>query len=320
MRPLIDNITRAKKYVRLPFINNTTELADFVAAQKRYILPILGKPLYTTVETEAVGNGTPSTLLDAVLRAVAPLAYAIDLPNMNIKISDVGVGQTSTDNFTPAPRWAFLQLREMLFDKGADGLEELLILLNEDKPEGVTWAIPDTFNTVIKTGKEFTTFYPIYQPYRTFESLRPVVKLVTDETIIPAIGEPFLTALLAKASPSADEKAAMLLIKKCVAQLTIAKAAAMLPVRISAEGWTVALLQNNEQNNQGQAQAPAIQMQAMTDAAKASGEGYLQSLFRLLNTKAASNVFAEYFTSDLYKAPTTVIEAPFNENSNSFFL
>lgn len=320
MKPLIDNITRARKYVRLPFINNTTELADFVAAQKRYILPILGKTLYATVETEALTNGTPSVLLDAVLRAVAPLAYGLDLPMLNIKISDVGVGQTSTDNFTPAPRWAYLQLREMLFDKGAAALEELLILLNEDKPEGVTWSIPDTFNTIIKTGKDFTTFYPIYQPYRTFESLRPVVKLVTDEAIVPAIGDTFLTALLAKANPSSDEKAAILLIKKCVAQLTIAKAAAMLPVRISADGWTVALLQNNEQNNQGHSQAPAIQMQAMTDTAKASGEGYLQSLVSLLNAKASSQLFAEYFTSDLYKAPTTVTEIPFNETSNTFVL
>lgn len=322
MSPLIINIATARKYIRLPFINNTTYLADFVEAQKRYILPIVGKNLFTTIAAEALAGGEPGELLNCVYRAIAPLAYAIDLPAINTSISDNGVGQKATDNFTPAPRWAFLQLREMLFDKGSAGLEELLILLYENKPQGVTWEVPSVFDTAIKTGKEFNQYYTIYQPYRTFESLRPVVKVVQDEVIIPAIGEVFLQALVSKTSPSNDEKQAIILIKKCVAHLTIKMAAALLPVKIGADGWTVALDRTTDTTNQGGQQAPAIQLQVMSDAAENTGRSYLDMLITLLNKKASGVVFADFFNSELYKAPVTlpVAEPVFNQTSNTFVL
>ena len=307
MVALINDIATVRKYLKVSFVNSNAMLPDFEGVQKKYIVPILGKALYATIETEAITNPpNPSDLLKLVLRAVAPLGYYSDLAMVSTQITDMGVGTVSSERFVNAPRWQFLQLQESLQDKGCAALEELLGFLNDDKPEEVTWTIPEAFNCMIKTGKEFAQFFMVYQPYRTFESLRPLVKKVEDEKIRPLIGDTFFEYLRDIKDPSPDEKEVILLTKKAIAYLTVKCSCELLPVRIGADGFTVALTHNPDSNNQGQQQAPAVQMSALLNNCEITGNNYLSTLIDTLNKKASTEIFPTFFSSTYYTAAPAV--------------
>ena len=305
MVPLITTIGTVRKYLKVSFVNANAMLPDFEGVQKKYIVPILGKDLYNTIESEATTNPSePSDLLKLVLRAVAPLGYFSDLAMVSTQITDMGVGTVSSEHFVNAQRWQFLQLKENLEDKGCAALEELITWLYEDSAtEDITWTVSDGFNTIIKTGKEFNQYFTIYQPYRTFESLRPIVKKIEDEEVRPLIGDTFFEYLRDNTEPSADEKTIIQLIKKAIAYLTIKSASELLPVRISADGFTVLLTHNPDANNQGHQQAPAVQMSVLATRCEESGRGYLQTLIDTLNTKASTELFPTFFASSYYTAP-----------------
>lgn len=306
MVALINDIGTVRKYLKVAFVNQTVMLPDFEGAQKKYLLPILGKALYEVIEAEAAGNpSNPSELLKLCLRAIVPLGYFSDLAMLSTQITDMGVGNVVAEHFSNAPRWQFLELRKNLEEKGCAALEELLIFLNEELPEGVTWTVPETYDLLLNNGKYFNQYFSISQPYRTFESLRPIVKSIEIDEIIPLIGKPFFSYLKGLTEPSDLESQALTLLKKAIAYLTIKSAAELLPVNISADGLTVALTHNTDQPNQGQQQASEVQMSVLVNSCLSSGKGYLDSLLDLLNNNASSEVFPLFFASSFYTAPTT---------------
>ena len=309
MIPLVTDIATVRKYLKVAFINQNAMLPDFEGAQKKYLLPILGKGLYTVVETEAKTNPSePSDLLKLVLRATIPLAYFSDLSMVATQVTDFGVGTVASEHFVNAPRWQFLELKRSLEDKGCAALEELLIFLNEDLPEGIDWTIPDSYDLLISTGKAFNQLFSISQPYRTFECLRPIAKGIETDEIIPLIGNTFFQYLKTKVTPSELERQAIYLMKKAIAYLTIKSAAELMPINITADGFTVSLTHNTDQPQQGQQQAGAIQMSVLVNSCDSSGKGYLSGLMDLLNANASATVFADYFTSPFYKAPAVTTD------------
>ena len=304
MVSLVTNIATVRKYMKVAFVNQSAMMPDFEAAQKKYVLPILGKALYQVMETESLTlPEEPTELLKLVLRAVIPLAYFNDLAMVATQITDMGVGVTQATHFQNAPRWQFLELKKNLEDKGCAALEELLIYLNEEKPEGIVWTIPDNYDLLLNTGKAFNQYYPISQPYRTFESIRPLAKAIETDVIIPLIGEDYFNLLKTKVSPTSLEKQILQLIKKAIAYLTIKVSAELLPVNISADGFTVSLTHNSDQPNQGQQQAEPTQMSVLINSCDAQGKSYLSMLSELLNNRASLTIFPEYFISAFYKTP-----------------
>jgi hypothetical protein len=319
MKQLITDIDVLRKYLRLTFVTNNAILPNFEDAQRLYLLPILGKDLLAAVAQEAEDDpAEPSDLLHLCRRVVAPIGYWLNLPFIQVTISDAGVGSNSNQNFQSAHRWEYEQLEAALINKGCMALEDLLTYLYEEKPEDVSWLPPISFPKVIKSGKEFNDFFAIYQPYRTFESLRAIVKSVESTIIEAEIGEAFFNSLIANATPSADEKKAIRLIKEAVVNRTIQMACDKLPVRISSEGFTVALRDNKDMKNQGQQSAPVSLTGDLKTNCTNSGNAAIGELKKLLNSKASSTVFAEYFNGNYYEAPTATTSI--NENSNTFFL
>lgn len=301
MDSLIKSIATVKRYMQVSAMIANSSLPDFVSAQRRYIFDLLGKDLYAEIATEAATlPANPSELLDLVYRAIIPLAYYSDLATMAVNITQMGVGVTTGENFQSAPRWLFQQTKEALENKACAAMEDLFLFLYETKPDNITWTINDQYNTIINTGKGFNKHFNLYQPYRTFESLRFIVKKVEDDSIRPLIGDEFFEALRDSTEATGDELKVITLLKKAVAYLTIKEACELLPVRIGADGFTVALDRNTDMTNQGQQQAPANQMSALMNACSSSGNAYLATVIEFLNKNASSELFPIFFESEHY--------------------
>lgn len=305
MAALINDIDTLRSYgVKVNMINEDSSLADIEGAQLRFLLPLLGQTLYDSVVAVGITDSPLKNLVDLCCRAVAPLAYWMDLPFLQTNISDKGIGTFESDNMQAAHRWEFEQLRDALADKGCQAIETLLQHLFDNKTT-YNWALPVEYKTSFLTGKEFSKYFPLFQPYRTFENLRPLVVQVEDQYIRPTIGDAFFEELRDKTAPSEKDKRAIYLLKKAVANLTIKTAIEVLPVKLSVDGFTV-LLQATEKANQGEEAAPGGQLDKTYASVDRSGESYLVHLKEFLNANASD--FATFKASSYYKPPVAAGE------------
>ncbi len=289
--------------VRINQTNDNIMLADMTAADMHFLIPALGAELFDTIETENGIEGSDyADLIVLCKRVEAPMAYWLDLANIQTQISDKGLTNIVASNSQSSPRWAYLEVKETLADKGCAALEDLLQHLFE-YATFYSWQPPVAYEGIFKTGAEFNNYFPIFQPYRTFESMRPLARQVEDQYIRVSIGDDFFDYLRDKAEPGEEEKIAIQLIKKAVANLTIKTACETLPIRISSNGFTVLLQRMPDSPVANASNGPAAQLGWMHQSTERSGESYIAKLKEYLNQKASDTLFADYKNSTYYVAP-----------------
>lgn len=328
---LIKDKATLLQFVRINFINDESSLPDFELAEERYLIPIIGYDLYDvvidTADSETPAEPTPQDLLDAELlkkcrAVVAPLAYLLDLPNIQVQLTDAGLRTISTDHMQAAHRWEYNEIKESLMDKGAFAIENLLRFLFKEKDSFPEWTGSNEYqeadSLLFKTGEEFRKYFPVHQPYRIFWELRPLIREVEDFYVKSAIGEVFYNELRTKTEGNEDEKRVLDLIKKTVAQTTIVKAIEKLSVTITNRGFTLLLgAGNTDSVNSGDTPATNNGLSLLYESCQRSGDAYLLQLKEYLNKKASADLFATFFSSSLYEAPVTCVVSP-NANRKIF--
>jgi len=305
--------------VNVMFINDDSVIADMLGAEERFIVPVLGETLYNDLN-DNIADPDYADLLAKVRRALAPLAYWSDLPNIQSVITDRGAAAFASQNMVSSPRWAFYELRETLADKGCYALERLIQYLFDNKTD-LNWTLPSPFKIIFLTGDEFYNFFPVYQPHRTFLNFRPIIKQVEDQYIRTSIGDLFFEELRDKANPSTEDAKAIALIKAAVANLTIKTACEILPVKISANGFTVILRDALDKPWQGEQQAEDTQIGLLYKSVERTGNTYASKLKDYLNENASADLFATYFSSSYYQAPvdpTTIVDPNTNRQIFGF--
>lgn len=307
--PLVKDFATFARYVKYNFTSeDINSLLDTGPAERKYILPLLGATIYNGLLAQVAANAiTQPALLDVVRAAVVPLTVYNNLAVLQTQLGDTGMRTLFSDNTQAAHRWEFNEVKDYLEDKGCEGLDQLIVHLYENKV-ALAWTAPDTMGLVFKTGSEFTKFYALKYPHRTFLTLAELVNEVQDQYIGATIGDAFLKEIMEKADPNADEKEAISFIKKSVANLTAMKAIEKKPVRITSEGLFVMIAGSSSDDKNAKAQTASIaQLHVQRDAVERDGDSYLQRLKMFLDSKAAADKFITYFNSSYYTAPTTVV-------------
>ena len=311
--------------VRINFINEDSEIADMISAQQMFIEPVLGKEMYEDLFVEPAAF---NDLMPYILRALAPLAYWLDLPNLHTQITDKGIATSSSENLVSARKWEYEEAREGLAEKGCFHLEKLIEFISiPEIAAGYQWSVPDEYDLIFRTGIEFNKYFTLYQPYRTFLNLRPFVKEAEDQFIRPTIGDDFFEEMRDIVLP--DKKInrnttqeiqykALQQIKKTTAFYTIAKAVDQLPVKISTNGFTVSLRDAVDKPNPQDQQAPKVQLDNLRTSAQNTADNYLLKLSDYLNANA--DVFPTYKDSEFYEAPVTGDDTDINSCQNIFSL
>ncbi len=314
--PLFRQIKTIAQYITIADAVSDASLPKQVPAEEEYIIPVLGQALFTTLQTEADGNlTTPSALIKKAWAALAFLCYYDELPLMHARISDSGLKNVTNDKIQGAYRYQYEAVRSHCEDQGLAALERLFVFLLSDPNASyyTAWKASDAYKrlnkNLIKSGTDFSTYYHIYQPHRTFHCLQPILTEAEDLFITPTIGEAFFIELRDKATPSTDEKYVLELLKKAAANLTIFKSVGKLTVRLRAEGLTVMLSPTgHDRADQGEENAPTSDKGRLEAESFKDGNEYLNRAVNYLNAKASNSVFATYFTSSLYKNPATTVK------------
>jgi hypothetical protein len=308
--PLITTISEVKEYVKVNFTNSSSSLPYMTKAEERFLLPILGPTLYAAVMAD-----TPDAAYDQLITyckyAVAPLAYLLELPFIQTQLTDSGLRTAENENYTAAHKWEYEKVAAGLEEDGCWALERLIKYLF-DNASTLSWSPSDEYKIIFQSAAEFKKFYPLHQPFRTFESLRPLITQIQDQYIIASIGDDFFEELRVYAGADANHLKAIVLIKKAVANLTIMRAVEVMSVRVTREGFTVQL-SDSETASTAQANAPENQLSMTRNQCQLNGESYLNELKEFLNETATASVFAAYFGSDNYTDPTVEVE---DQNTN----
>lgn len=311
---LVTKIATVRKNLKISFINTDAVIPNFEVAEDYFIKPIVNN-LWATI---AAGNeDNPTELRALVHKAIIPLGYLMDLPFIHASITDSGINTQNTDNRTPVTRWAYEKIEENLSSRAAMAIENLWSYLYANTPNG--WDVP-TYKSIFSGSSDFSDFYTLYQPYRTYENLKPIIVLVEDSVISNAIGTTFYNELKNSTATDDDIIAAKLLLKKAIAQFTIAKAAVTIPVKITSYGFTSLLDTNTDKPNQGERNANDSTMAELVKSTTENGKKYLKELTNFLNKKASSEKFETFFASDKYVKPIEATPSTMNDNQPTFFL
>lgn len=317
---IVKNIETVKRYVRLSFSSQSPMLPDFDMPEQLLLRPLLGEILFSVIQTDAAANepGQPA-LLELCRKVVVPYAYATGLPAIQVQLSDTGLHSVQDENKRSAFRWEHEKMQEQLFAQ-ASLHYDMLVKYLFDHAEDLAWDAPSHVSTVFKTGAEFSEYFPLFQPYRVFEQLRPIAAAQLVEFIYPAIGEEFAIELLAESNPDADKKKAISLLKHALAQITIQRSIELLNVGISAQGFTVLLgsALSTDAITNGKQQADANALSTLYNRTGRSAQQFLAALLSHLNDKASETVFTTFYNSSIYVKPGTAKADP-NANRKGIF-
>jgi len=306
---LIKTISEVKKYVRINYANAASSLPNMDRAERKYILPLLGRTLYEEVVAQYDASSTDEDflkLLNKVQAALAPLAYWMELPLINTQITDIGLVKTSSADKQPVFKHDFYKVLQVLADQGMDELEELLAYLEENKAEWPTWVTgtgyADYTRFLIRTGKEFSDIFTLTHPRRCFLALSPSIRMVEDKYFCGGIGTLFFEEIKNKSTPSSEETTLLYLLKKAEVYLTIRHAVATLSVSLSDTGFTVQAA-DPDLADPNRAAADSAAMSKLQQEAEQLGMSYLADAIAYLNANATATIFPLYFSSSFYKNP-----------------
>jgi len=313
--PLFKTIQEIASYVTISNASTSSGIMPKQrGAEEDYILPVLGNDLFTALQTQVTpGPITQAELLDKVRAALAFLIYYKELPLMHTIITESGLRTVTNDKVQGAYRYQYEATRQHLENEGLSGLEKLFEYLMANADTFPTWKTSDAFTrlnkNLIKTGKDFSSYYYLFQPHRTFFALQPVMQEVEDFYVKSIIGDTFFAFLKDTVSLSPEEITVLGYFKKAVANLTIHKAITKLAVKIRPEGFTVQLASSDRspasENNAGADQLEQLHQETYRD-----GNAYLSKAKTYLNSLASEEVFHDYFLSSFYQDPTTAITDP----------
>lgn len=305
--PLFSTIEQIAGYVTISNANSNSSLPKQRLAEDEFIKPVIGDVLFAGLQDQVTtGPVTQVDLLDKVRLPLAFLAYYKELPLIHTIITDSGLRNVTNDKIQGAYRYQYENVLQHLENEGLAGLERLFEFLMANQGDYTDWVSSTAYarlnKNLIKTGIDFTKYYYLFQPNRTFFALQPVMQEVEDLFIKSIMGDTFFTYLKNVADPSDEEKIVIDLLKKAIANFTIFKAISKLSVRVRPEGFTV-MIGTLDRSPQGEANASMLQLELLHQETYKDGNSYLDRAMVYLNANASVSVFADYFTSSYYLDP-----------------
>lgn len=226
---LFKTLDELRDYIKLPVeINETPMLEAVEEAQDKYLRDVLGEQLLTDLDAwHNMQNQTAvdaySALLPVVQKPLARLALVIAAPELDVVITDSGIGVVSNSNLTPASKDRVEKFMQSNQNRGLDGLETLLRFLEKNKDDYPEWTNSDAYTlatrNLVNTAVEFSDIHDIGKSRLTFMKYRPAINDVEALKIIPAISEAQYNELITQmksGTVSANNQKILTPLKKAV--------------------------------------------------------------------------------------------------------
>jgi hypothetical protein len=299
-----------KPYLPVPYNNRLNSLPDFTLAEEKYLLPILGQALYNeTLQPNPSGDMT--TLIGKCRAVIAPFGYVDHIDFLQVQLSDNGLVALEPEQHRKAYKWENNAVKDTLTNLGFSRQESLIQYLTTNKNTYPLWSNSPYNNSdfaFIRNGEELSTAITIYQPHRSFMTLKPLFAEIGELTIKSALSDQYYEDLSERLLAGTDEilpeeKPVLRLIRMAAARLVMIKAAGVMNVRYSAgAGFTIADTVKDSPN-EGRKNADQEQLYDFKKELQLSANALLDKATSILDTGASATAFPLYYSSDKYINP-----------------
>lgn len=312
--PLISTIEQLKQYVEVDgTLTPTTFLPSVTRAEDAYIKPVLGSAVYNLVAA-----GTPTSdaaaLLVEVRKALAPLTMYIATPGLNIRVSDSGMHNATSQTRERAMKWQVDDYRLQKLIDGYNNIDRLYEYM-----EAATAA--DWYNTwkastawsqhtdlFLNKASLFNKHVEIRNSRKLYVLMMPAIKRVEEFFIRPAIGAAFFdelkTAYKAGTADDDELKAIEYIQQACAYfaySLSLKDPGFVNELIIIASTRAEDVKRKTESQNTTEFYVPYLSLSAEMNG---YGDTSLNNLISLLNTAATALVYPSYYASKLYAQRT----------------
>ena len=152
---LFKTIAELKQHITLDVNMSFATMVPFITdAEKQYIIPIIGQPLYDLINSQYNGAGLDANNLLLMPYIQKPLAYYAQLLSVNeitVSVGDQGIRENNQGDFSmPAPRWKQEKLELQVMSK-ADRQADTLLEYLEGHATGAVY--PLWFNDAVLNTK-----------------------------------------------------------------------------------------------------------------------------------------------------------------------
>lgn len=315
---LINTVPTFRRYYPVAFSTDAAGLPDFAGLEQNHIVPIIGQQLYDALLAD-INNTNYAKLLDLLRRVEAPIAVLEDVMMRHVQIGDAGLKQLSPEGTVPVPRWQFNELKYRLQVMIGLALDKLWRYLYDGQYD-FEWTDPSSYTLLVNTAGEFSTLYPLSEPYRMWQIIRPILYKVETFTIATLIGADFLDEMKRLVSPSADEAEAIMKMKLAAVYSAMVSVVVNRNVKVTADGVTVLYHGTTDMVTDGQQSAPDANVTLLIDELQKDASAYRQQLKSFLDSNASTELFATYYASTYYTAPGGGSTTSRNANSKIFRL
>lgn len=308
-----EDIERLKTAIAIDASNFIDSLTPSVAnAERNYIKKVLGAVVYENlldkVEADTLTTDEEA-LLDEVMLALAPLAYYIGSPIMQVRSSDSGFHTSSGDDKERLTKWMYDEFRTQLLIDGYNALDNLLLYLETNTAADWygDWSASDAFTTYkslfVNRAEIFDAHVGIKKSRWLFAQMLPMLGNTESQFILPFLGEDLFNDLKTKfadESADADELIVIGKIQKCIANMAYSKSL-LNPNFINEMIVVTATKTENVKSMEVMLPMYNAQVKEHRDYA----EAFLNELRTYLNKNASLTVFPLWFNDDdRYEDPT----------------
>jgi len=291
--PLTRTIDEVKEAIP-NFISNLSDpasLPNMLNAEYKYLVPLTGIDLYNDIHTKYTtepGTLTADETTLLKLMRVVSLCYAFrdGIAMRYLTFTDNTITKIAAGGTAEIRKWEYEKIEGELLTAAYDATEVLLTFMNEK--QFALWVASDQYKKftalLIRTGAEFDEQYKLFQPNRTFYSIRSAVADAQELYLKEGTGDDLLTYLVDLASPDDDLTKAINNLKKALAFFTIKRCAEHFNVRFSDNGFTVSSDVGSSDNatEAGRKDAGDTTLEIKKRACDESGQTFLSKARELL--------------------------------------
>jgi len=223
-------ITTTEKVRKYLSVNGSITFENIEAylrkAERNYLKKIIGSEQITIFE----GTPTDSIIIEGkelAEEAVANFAFYLYLPIGSVQITDAGILTASSENTAPASDKQFKELQRSFLKSGYEALDGLLEHMEESPDKFPEWFGSSSFtiykDLLVNKTAVFNDYFYIFNSRQTFTAIKPTLKVVEDQFIIPVFGADLIADLKAVDQTNNNRKQVKKLLQQSIVAFTIMK-------------------------------------------------------------------------------------------------
>jgi hypothetical protein len=311
---LVRNIDDVKTHI------NTNESFAFdqikpytEAIQRNLINPLFSEAFIDALDAKyndvsPVLTDNELKLITLLQKAIIFIAYGENLSAFMVSATNQGLHVIKTDTKLPLFRELRIEYSDIITELGYSAIEDAAKILfkNAEAEEFDLFQNSEEFEHMyrrfIYDAVTFNKYYPIAYSRRTFEAIKTAMDEVEQFIIRPLLGDDYYDNLLEKIVDDdliADDRLLLPLIRKAVANLTVAVAAQKFRAKATSKGWVI-ISQESTGTEYSQNKMPVsnAEIMSVSQPAQLAGNGYINALKDYLFNNA--DKFPLYKASSAY--------------------